>query len=190
MATDGWALSGEREELARRLEAMTVLLRSPRGHGSGVRWLAGRRVITCSHVVGDDGVEVLLPGRERGYPGRLLRRDGDADLALLGLEDAVEGGDLDVRRDGVRAGELLFAMGNPWGEPDVLTSGICLVDARPDGLVHADLRVAPGNSGGPLVDAKGRLVGVISMYRGGAAVAIPASRAEALLAPNGSGLAV
>jgi serine protease Do len=154
-----------------------------------VRWLAGRRVVTCSHVVGEDAVEVLLPGRERGFPGRLLRRDGDADLALLGLEEALGGGDVEVRRDGVRAGELLFAMGNPWGEADVLTSGICLADARPDGLVHADLRVAPGNSGGPLVDARGRLVGVISMYRGGAAVAVPAARVEALAGPRGTGFA-
>jgi serine protease Do len=123
MATNAWAPPNEREDLARQLEAMTVLLRSPRGHGSGVRWPAGRRVVTCSHVVGKDGVEVLLPVRPRGYPGRLLRRDGDADLALLGLEEALEGGDVEVRHDSVRAGELLLAMGNPWGEPDVLTSG-------------------------------------------------------------------
>jgi serine protease Do len=172
-------LALEREELAETLAALTVEVRTGRGGGSGVLSAQHGVVITCSHVLGGEGASVVLDGG-REMSARVAARDNHADLALLAIAPAA-GPPLELRREPLRVGELLFAMGNPFGERGVLTSGVVL--ALPgDGLVHADLRVAPGNSGGPLVDARGRLVGVVSMYRGGAAGAVPVSRIETLAA--------
>ena len=73
----------------------------------------------------------------------------------------------------LRAGELVLAIGNPIEADGAFTVGV--VSARPgaeDVLVRADIRLAPGNSGGPLADAQGRVVGINSLVVGGFGVAI------------------
>lgn len=95
---------------------------------------------------------------------------------------------------GLRPGSLVFAAGNPWGQRGVLTGGIVLAlgAATPENPAHvsdvirADLQLAPGNSGGPLADARGRVVGINSMISGGMAVAIPAHTVEAFLGRSDS----
>ena len=171
-------IAKDRAALARSLAALTVEVQSERGGGSGVLWAEQGLVITCSHVLGGSEALVDLPAGRQAR-GTVVARDDRADLALLRVGH-VEGPPLTFRHGPLRAGELLFAMGNPFGERGVLTSGVVL--AQPgDGFLHADLRVAPGNSGGPLIDARGRLVGVVSMYRGGAAAAVPVHRIDALV---------
>src|SRR5262249_44573469 len=83
----------------------------------------------------------------------------------------------------LRAGELLFAVGHPLGVRDSLAMGVLHDIARdrrtgaPRWIV-ADIRLAPGNSGGPLVDAEGQLVGINSMVVGGLGVAVPAEMVQ------------
>jgi serine protease Do len=84
----------------------------------------------------------------------------------------------------------VIAVGYPWGEPGATATGVvAAVGAAPSGVpqhleraVYADIRLAPGNSGGPLVDAHGRLVGINAMINGGLGVAVPSEFVAALVA--------
>ncbi len=186
------SLADASETLARRLRAILVTVRSGAGGGSGTVWKRDGVIVTNNHVVpGDRATVALADGRE--LEARVTARDPDSDLALLHVDAVLS--EVAEARDAatLRAGELVFAIGNPWGEAGVLTRGVVLSRGRPnaDGrapfasAIRADLRLAPGNSGGPLADAAGRVVGINSMIAGGLAVAIP-SGAVALVAAQDS----
>jgi serine protease Do len=154
-----------------------------RGHGSGVVWRDGATVMTNFHVVAGlgDALEVLTLSNRR-LPARLIAGNPRLDLALL----AVEGGDLRPAPLGdsarLRVGDLVFAVGNPWGQRGVVTAGIVSglgeLERRRDEesatYIRSDVRLAPGNSGGPLISARGEVVGINAMIFGGdLSVAIP-----------------
>jgi len=184
-------IAGELEALASRLRASTVRIHTSRGQfdgvGAGVMWrLPGDRVaiLTNYHVVppgrGDD-VSVEAP-RGRATEGKVVARDREHDLALIVAGDlpsehvraAVLG---DPRR--VRVGEIVVAVGHPFGVPGSLSVGV--VHAMPngdDGLVCADIRLAPGNSGGPLATLDGAVIGINCMIARGLGIAIPAHVAD------------
>ena len=165
-----------------------------RGAGAGVVWDTDGGVITNHHVVGDvDEVEVRFSDG-RSAPAKVARRQPAADLALLqipagGLEPATVGDSAQLR-----VGELVFAIGHPWGLRDVVTAGIVSgtgdVEMRWNGrsveLIRSDVRLAPGNSGGPLIDASGRVIGINSMILGGdLSVAVPSTVVQKWLASAG-----
>jgi serine protease Do len=80
-------------------------------------------------------------------------------------------------------GELVVAAGNPFGLVGAVTAGLVhRCNAR---WVIADVRLAPGNSGGPLADAEGRVVGINSMVAGGLALAVPTAVVSAFLNAQG-----
>jgi serine protease Do len=102
-----------------------------------------------------------------------LRRTPDVDLALLSI-DATDLTPLSPAPVSPRVGEMVFAFGHPWGQRNTVTRGIvsALVSAqnrRGETLpvVRSDVPLAPGNSGGPLVNAKGEVVGINAMIVGG-----------------------
>jgi serine protease Do len=111
--------------------------------------------------------------------GRLIAHHPRHDLALIAAP-SVSGPLLELRdADSLRAGELVFAHGHPLGVRDALAMGVVHAVTRESrtGAVRwivADVRLAPGNSGGPLVDTEGRLVGINSMVVNGLGVAVPA----------------
>jgi serine protease Do len=164
--------------LAADLRRVTVELTADgRVLGSGVVCAPGW-VVTNDHVTPHVTVAVRRAG-DRRAEGRVVARDRDADLALLrvpGLGPEVAtlapAGEL-------RVGAIVVAVGHPFGVRGALTTGIvhamgCLV---PGGRswIQGDLRLAPGSSGGPLADARGRVVGINTMIAGALALAIPAS---------------
>jgi serine protease Do len=162
--------------LAARLAGITVEVRSHgRGSsagapaGAGVVWCGDGLILTNAHVA-EGPVTVVLPDR-RVLRARLAARDVEHDLAALVVEatglSAAEIGDSDA----LRVGELVLAIGNPHGVVRALSAG--LVHAAGRRFIQADLRLAPGNSGGPLADARGRVVGLNAMIVGGLAVAVP-----------------
>jgi serine protease Do len=140
-------------------------------------------VVTNHHVVAHTRgqVRVLLPdGRE--FDAQVTAQNAALDLALL----EVDAGDLPVAPVGdssrLRVGELVFAIGHPWGQPWIVTAGIVSgLGAVPVGrgdrtaqYIRTDVRLGPGNSGGPLLSARGEVVGINAMIFGGdLAVAIP-----------------
>ena len=154
--------------------------------GAGLIWESGATglVVTNAHCVPRRGtVEVCREGRWR--EARVIAYHPPHDLALLASSSLRVGRPTLERRDAesLRAGELLFAHGHPLGVRDALAMGVLHEVARdrrtgaPRWIV-ADIRLAPGNSGGPLVDADGRLVGINSMVVNGLGVAVPAALAQ------------
>jgi serine protease Do len=170
---------GEVGELLRR---STVHIRSSnrRGQsvGSGVIWDGDGTVITNAHVLtkGAPSVE-LWDGRT--VPGELKDRDEQRDLAKLKLPIAGVSA-ASFRESPVKPGELVVAVGNPLGFTGALTTGVVQAVGHISSLgrrrwVQSAIRLAPGNSGGPLADAAGKLVGINTMMVSGIALAIPVS---------------
>ena len=182
--------------LAARLRRSVVAIGSGRGsgHGSGRGVGAGtvwrpELIVTNHHVVGGKQARVETADG-RTIEARVTARDREHDLVAL----EAPGLDLDplATREAasLRLGELLFAVGHPWAEAGSVSAGIVLTTGPASAehrvpvadTVRADLRLAPGNSGGPLADARGRVVGINSMIAGGSAVAIPSEAVERMLA--------
>ncbi|HEV8308228.1 MAG TPA: trypsin-like peptidase domain-containing protein [Methylomirabilota bacterium] len=162
--------------------------RGPAG-ASGVVWRPNA-VLTNHHVVAgaDRALRVLaVDGRVR--PARLLAASERLDLALLEVADDLVPAPLgDSTR--LRVGQLVFAIGHPWGQPWVVTAGIVSGlgpvhlpgGAGEVACIRSDVRLAPGSSGGPLLDARGKVVGLNAMVIGGdLAVAIPSAVARSWL---------
>ena len=172
--------------LAAALGQVTVEVRSgPRGAGrrdgapvgAGVVWHPDGLILTNAHVARGDVSVVLGDGRAR--PARLVARDPARDLAALVVDarglPAAEIGESSA----LRVGELVLAVGHPFGLARALSAGLVhAVDGR---VIQADLQLAPGNSGGPLADARGQVVGLNAMIVGGLAIAVPSEVARAFV---------
>ncbi|MCA8899832.1 MAG: Do family serine endopeptidase [Hyphomonas sp.] len=137
--------------------------------GSGVIVQADGVIVTNNHVIKDaDTFRIVLADR-REYPAELVLADERTDLAVLKID--TEGDRLPVlpfadTRDS-EVGDLVLAIGNPFGVGQTVTSGIVSATARTDvGIndysffIQTDAAVNPGNSGGALIDTKGQLLGV------------------------------
>ena len=137
--------------------------------GSGVILSESGIVVSNYHVVGmATDIRVVLNDR-REYSARVLLGDQDSDLAILQLEDAADLPSLDLRpSDEVQVGELVLAIGNPFGVGQTVSSGIVSGLARSGAsngsgrgyFIQTDAPINPGNSGGALVDMSGRLIGI------------------------------
>ena len=158
------ALAADTAALADRLRASTVEVGTRgRGNGSGVIWRDGL-IITNHHVAQTDSPEVVLADG-RSFPATVTARDPERDLAALKVSAAglpvAEIGDSSE----LRAGQLVLAMGHPLGVKNALTLGIVhAVASGPGGSsrwIRADLTLAPGNSGGPMVNAQGQVIGKV-----------------------------
>ena len=165
--------------------------RSPDAQGSGIVWAPGL-VVTNAHVATETTLSVELPDRA-AVPATLVTRDPRRDLAVL----RVDPGELGARHtatighpDRLRPGELVVALGHPLGVPHSLALGVVHTvgkaswqgeRATTPALIHTDIRLAPGNSGGPLADVRGRVLGVNAMIADGLGVAISATEVRHLL---------
>jgi serine protease Do len=169
------------------------------GGGAGIAWRDGDLIVTSAHVVTTPRVTVVLP-EGRAIPGRVVRRDTHRDLALLRAAGASLPPVDTVDPRSLRPGTLLFAVGHPLGVTDAVSAGVLQATGLlPPGLelpagkrrlswVQADVHLAPGNSGGPLADAAGRVLGVSAMIVSGIALAVPAPDVAAFVGGRGSGL--
>jgi serine protease Do len=173
---------------AERLRRITVQVRTPgRGEGSGVIWSRSGLVVSNAHVARSSPLEIeLWDGRV--FEGLVRWRDPHRDLALLaipatGLPVAVPG---DVRM--LQPGEIVLALGHPFGLVNALSLGVIHGLATGPGRnrwIRADIRLAPGNSGGPLANVAGEVIGLNTLVAGGLAHAIPVSVVQHFLAETG-----
>ena len=179
-------------EAASRVRGGVVHLRvGDSAGGAGVVWPGGV-VVTNAHVATERRIIVRLPDGSV-VEGETIWRDPARDLAAVaapGLASLapVEPGDAGR----VRPGALVFAIGHPWGIRDAVSVGVFHgVGPIPAGIgvpepirrlawVQAAVRLAPGNSGGPIADADGRVIGVSAMIVAGLALAVPAGEVERL----------
>ena len=145
----------------------------PVGSGTGFAW-DPRHIVTNFHVIkGASDLRVTLID-QRSYPASVAGFDEDRDVAVLRLDlgaaEAAQLRPLEVgTSEGLRVGQKVFAIGNPFGLDHTMTAGIIsgvgreIVSptGRPiRGAVQTDAAINPGNSGGPLLDRRGRLIGI------------------------------
>ncbi len=174
------ALTAQTAELIDTLRRSVVVVRGSDGHGAGVIWDSQGLIVTNDHVARGDRADVELSDGRR-LQARTLARDRENDLALL----RVSARDLPAAPVGdsqaLKVGELILAVGHPWGLRETATLGIVsgagpgtwLGQTRQE-MLQADIALSPGNSGGPLADAWGRVVGIASMVlSSGIALAVP-----------------
>jgi serine protease Do len=138
----------------------------PRGVGSGFIMSADGYVMTNAHVVdGADEVYVTLTDK-REFKAKIVGADKRSDVALV----KIEGTNLPRLTIGdsnkIRVGEWVIAIGSPFGLDNTVTAGIVSAKARDTGdylpLIQTDVAVNPGNSGGPLINMRGEVIGINS----------------------------
>ena len=176
------AITDELALLAAKLRNITVQVRSGSlGSGSGVIWQRDGLIITNAHVATSNKTTVELSDG-RTFDAVRTHFDPQQDLAALKIAatdlNAATIGDADA----LRVGELVLAVGNPFGDSGAVTTGIIHTNNRR--LVMADIQLYPGNSGGPLADCLGRVVGINTMIANNLAVAISSSTVKRFLDGN------
>jgi serine protease Do len=132
-------------------------------------------VVTNEHVVHDaEAVQVKLAD-DREFKATIVGRDPELDLALLKLEGAKDLPSVHLgSSDGLRVGEHVLAVGNPFGLSHTVTLGIVSAKGRGigagryDDFIQTDASINPGNSGGPLFNWRGEVVGINAAIRAGA----------------------
>ena len=165
--------------------------------GSGFIISADGKILTNNHVVTNERqLEVTLADQTR-YPAKLITRDEANDLALIQITPRKK---LSILRlgdsDGLQVGQKVLAIGNPFGLNGTLTTGIVSSlgrsirgenDQELEGLIQTDAAINFGNSGGPLLDSAGDVIGINTAILGpnggsiGIGFAMPINRAKALL---------
>ena len=144
--------------------------RSQGGIGSGLVLASDGLIMTNSHVIaGGSEIAITLADGQRGQ-ARVLGDDPHTDIAILRSDEPLMAPALeffDSRK--LKRGQLAIALGNPLGFEQTVTSGIISALGRSmrsstgqliDDVVQTDAALNPGNSGGPLVDARGRVIGI------------------------------
>ena len=162
------------------MREITVKVSGSRGrNGSGTVWQAGL-IVTNAHVANSQVHDVEFATGMRA-PGWLVARDSELDLAALAVS-APFGRIATIRSASeLRAGEVVLALGNPFdGEGSIITG----IVHRPAGKLprlFADIRLAPGYSGGPLAETSGAVIGINSMIVGPLGCAITSDAVEEFL---------
>ncbi len=144
-----------------------------RGTGAGTIWHPQGLIVTNAHVAGRGPLKVELADG-RVFDAEILSVDRDCDLAALRIQaDGLPTAQLADSR-AVRPGQWVMALGHPWGVVGAATGGVIIgmgrqwpemPSTRQDWLV-VSLHMRPGHSGGPLVDVRGRLLGINTMING------------------------
>ncbi len=147
------------------------LLEIPRGTGSGFIYDKRGHVVTNFHVIQNADTANVTLSDQSTWPARLVGAEPNQDLAVLRIDTPGErlqpimigtASDLQV-------GQKVFAIGNPFGFDQTLTTGVIsglgreitsVTRRKITGVIQTDAAINPGNSGGPLLDSAGRLVGV------------------------------
>ncbi len=138
--------------------------------GSGVIITSDGYIVTNNHVVADaDEVHVTLPGSTKDYSAKVVGTDPKSDIAVIkidasGLPAATMG-----NSDALKTGDLVFAIGNPFGVGESVSQGIVSALGKDsvginqyENFIQTDAAINPGNSGGALVDSRGVLIGINS----------------------------
>lgn len=185
----------------RARRSLVVVHNGRQGSGAGVVWRQGGIVVTNYHVIHRGRPRISLvedasSAGDRGYPTRVIAAAPEIDLAILQVDlPHTHGRDIpmapiaDARN--LRVGQIALAIGHPWGQVGAVSIGVITslgkvrVAPRPRSrltflkgsdidVIRSDVRLAPGNSGGPLMNAAGGVIGINTMIIGGdLGIAIP-----------------
>jgi S1-C subfamily serine protease len=143
----------------------------PAGSGSGFVWDNKGHIITNYHVIRDASRAIVTLANGEDYEAKLIGIAKEKDLAVLRIEapkKALQPIPVGTSQD-IRVGQAVYAIGNPFGLDQTLTTGIVSALDREinsqanvpiRGVIQSDAAINPGNSGGPLLDSRGMLIGV------------------------------
>jgi S1-C subfamily serine protease len=143
----------------------------PRGTGSGFVWDNRGHIVTNYHVIEDgDFFNITLPNQEQRQ-ARLVGKEENKDCAVLKVEGELHGLEplIAGSSSGLKVGQKVIAIGNPFGFDHTVTTGIVSALGRRilgaggvsiRGMIQTDASINPGNSGGPLLDSLGLLIGM------------------------------
>lgn len=154
---------------AERVGPAVVSIRTDRGLGSGVIYDPSGLILTNAHVVDAARAVTVRLSDGRRLDGRVLGRDTGFDLAVIkvdepGLRSAPLG-----QSSALRVGQIVVAIGNPYGFDHTVTNGVVSALNRPiaegqqsyaQPMIQTNAAINPGNSGGPLVDLQGNVIGI------------------------------
>jgi serine protease Do len=167
------------------------------GLGSGAFISKEGHVITNYHVIADVSEVIITTNDNKKFPARILGAHRERDIALLKIDSPGKNFPAltFANSDEAKVGQIVFAVGNPFGLSGTVTQGIIsardrhLSDSQMDYL-QTDTVINPGNSGGPLVNIRGEIIGInVAIYRGdenvrawqGVGLAVPANDARAVI---------
>lgn len=157
--------------LARRPVSFFEMTEVPQGSGSGFVWDRQGHVVTNFHVIQNASSLVVTLADQSDWKATIVGVERDKDLAVLriGAPEAKLPPILVGTSRDLKVGQKVFAIGNPFGLDETLTTGIVSALGRTiesvtgrkiQNVVQTDAAINPGNSGGPLLDSAGRLIGV------------------------------
>jgi serine protease DegQ len=168
-------------ELADSVSPSVVNVNAGRRGGTGMVWSADGLVVTASHVVGHSATPTVTLGDGKELEAKVVGRDPYTDVALLKIDASGLSPVKVGSADGIKVGQFVLALANPYGRRVSATSGIITSHRRSmrgfwgvmiEDAVVSDTKLNPGYSGGPLVDASGNLLGMNVAYFAGRGVAI------------------
>ena len=171
-------------ELAGSISPSVVSVSRGMGGGTGVIWSSDGYVVTCNHVVHGGRKTKVGLGNGNDFDAKLVGRDPYTDIALLKIESEglkpVEIGDSET----LRVGEFVMALANPFNRQPAATSGM-VTNVRTnlrgmrgmnlENVIVSDAKLNPGYSGGPLIDASGKMIGMNAAFAWGRGIAVPIS---------------
>lgn len=161
--------------------------------GSGVIISSDGLIVTNYHVIKDaDKIEILLAENRNRIVAKVIGSDTKTDLALLQVKtnkrlEPLTLGDSSA----LKIGDIVLAIGNPFGYSHTVTSGIISAKGRVigtgpyDNFLQTDASIHPGNSGGPLIDIRGRVIGIntaVETQGHGIGFAIPINMVKVIVA--------
>jgi S1-C subfamily serine protease len=186
------------EQVAESVSPSVVSVSSDGRNGTGIVWDDQGHIVTAYHVV--HGLEEVEVGSNSGetFTAKVVGRDRGSDLALLKMEGKLQPiakGD----SESLKVGQFVLALANPYATKASATSGIITSVKRSIGgwwgvsieeAIVTDARVNPGYSGGPLVDASGKMVGLNIAYMSSRGIAVPVQKVSASVEKLASGKSV
>jgi S1-C subfamily serine protease len=188
-AAIGLDLSEAVADIVSRVKPAVVLIGQNGSHGAGVIWRTDGIVVTNRHVLRGDRADVILDDGRR-VTGIVAARHPSQDLAIVKI--AVD--DLPVVKIGdsstVRPGQLAIAIGHPPGLRNAATLGVVVAAGQAATLegpqtgdwLQTDVTLRPGNSGGPLIDTDGAVIGINTMVNGRLSLSVPSATVERFVA--------
>jgi S1-C subfamily serine protease len=160
--------------LTRTISTSNFFMLPTPGEGAGSGSVLDKRghILTNYHVVEDaDRIQVILPGGKEAYEGQLVGTDPENDIAVLKIDAPPE--ELFPvplgTSNNLRVGQRVYTLGNPFGLENTLTTGIISnvnrtlpnrLGREMKSIIQTDAAMNPGNSGGPLLDTSGRMIGM------------------------------
>ena len=138
--------------------------------GSGVIISKNGYIVTNNHVVaGADEIKVSIAGDKKEYSAKLIGTDAKSDVAIIKIEGKNLNAVTFYNSDKVKVGDVVFALGNPFGVGETITQGIVSATGRSgigiveyEDFIQTDASINPGNSGGALINSAGHLIGINS----------------------------